>query len=107
MIRGRLRRLRPGGEERGEDEFVKIDPRELSDLFAAPNWLRDAGFTSWLLVGVVLLLVGVIAILSITHAIVIPLIVAGVIAAVAVQLVDLLKRHGVPRGIGALLVLLL
>jgi predicted PurR-regulated permease PerM len=107
MIRGRLRRLRPGGEERGEDEFVEIDPRELSDLFAAPNWLRDAGFTSWLLVGVVLLLVGVIAILSITHAIVIPLIVAGVIAAVAVQLVDLLKRHGMPRGIGALLVLLL
>jgi predicted PurR-regulated permease PerM len=33
--------------------------------------------------------------------------VAGVIAAVAVQQVDLLARHGLPRGLGALLVLLL
>jgi predicted PurR-regulated permease PerM len=105
MIRGRLRRLRGG--DRGDDEYIEIDPGELSGLFAAPNWLRDAGFTSWLLVGVVLLVAGVIWLLTLTSSIVIPLLVASVIAAVAGQLVDLLNRHGMPRGLGALVVLLL
>jgi putative heme transporter len=81
-------------------------PNELSGLFSAPRWLRDAGFTSWLLVGVVLLLGGVIWILSETSVIVIPVVVAGVIAAVAGQLVSWLKRRGLPRGLGAALVLL-
>ena len=53
-----------------------------SGLFAAPNWLRDAGFTAWLLVGVILLAVGVVWFLSLTAVIFVPLIVAGVIAAV-------------------------
>ena len=88
MIRGRLRR-RPDGEDR--DEFIEIDPGELSGLFAAPRWLRDAGFTAWLLVGVVLLLVGVVWLLSLTHVIFVPLIVAGVIAAVAEPLVSVLE----------------
>ena len=51
-------------------------------LFAAPNWLRDAGFTAWLLVGVILLAVGVVW-FSLTAVIFVPLIVAGVISAVA------------------------
>jgi putative heme transporter len=106
MIRGRLRRLRPGGEQ-PDDEFIEIDPAELSGLFAAPSWLRDAGFTSWLLVGVVLLVAGIVWLLSLTHVIFVPLVTAGVIAAVAGQLVTLLKRHGVPRALGAALVLLL
>jgi putative heme transporter len=105
MIRGRLRRLRGGDRE--DDEFIEIDPGELSGLFAAPNWLRDGGFTSWLLVGVVLLLAGVVWVLTLTSSIFIPLLVAAVIAAVAGQLVDLLHRHRVPRGLGALGVLLL
>jgi len=58
MIRGRLRRLRGGGDAEQADEYIEIDPSELSGLFAAPNWLRDAGFTAWPLVGVVLLLAG-------------------------------------------------
>jgi putative heme transporter len=106
MIRGRLRRLR-GAEGHEEDQYIEIDPGELSGLFAAPGWLRDAGFTSWLLVGVVVLLAGVVWLLTLTSVIFIPLVVAGVIAAVAGQLVALLNRHGVPRGLGALLVLLL
>jgi predicted PurR-regulated permease PerM len=107
MIRGRLRRLRGAGESERAEEYIEIDPSELSGLFAAPSWLRDAGFTAWLLVGVVVLLVGAVWLLTLTQVIFIPLIVAGVIAAVAVQLVDLLKRHGLPRGLGAALVLLL
>jgi putative heme transporter len=106
MIRGRLRRLRRAGEgERAE--YVEIDPGELTGLFAAPGWLRDAGITAWLLVGIVVLLAGVVWLATLTEIILIPVIVAGVIAAVAVQLVDLLARHGLPRGLGALLVLLL
>jgi putative heme transporter len=106
MIRGRLRRLRPDTVET-EDEFIEIDPAELSGLFAAPGWLRDAGFTAWLLVGVVILVAGVVWLLELTQVIFIPLVAAVVIAAVASQLVRFLKRHGVPRSLGAALVLLL
>jgi putative heme transporter len=45
-------------------------------------------------------------VLSITHTIVMPLIAAGVVAAVASPLVAWLARHRVPRGLGAVLVLL-
>jgi len=106
MIRGRFRRPR-GAEGHEEDQYIEIDPGELSGLFAAPGWLRDAGFTSWLLVGIVVLLAGVVWLLTLTAVISIPLVVAGVIAAVAGQLVGFLNRHGVPRGLGALLLLLL
>jgi putative heme transporter len=103
MIRGRLRRRK--GDDGGE-EFFEIDPRELSGVFAAPNWLRDAGFSSWLLVGVALLTAAIVSLLALTQSIVIPVVLAGVIAAVAGPLVSWLKRHGVPRGLGAALVLL-
>jgi len=105
MIRGRLLRRRGSGAQAG-DEFVEIDPRELTGLFTAPQWLRDLGFTSWLFVGVVLLLVGLIWILSLTQVIVVPVIVAGVVAAVAEPLVSWLKGRRVPRALGAALVLL-
>jgi hypothetical protein len=59
MIRGRLhRRHKDGQRGQTEDEFVEIDPSELTGLFATPRWLRDMGLTAWLLVGVTLLLVG-------------------------------------------------
>jgi predicted PurR-regulated permease PerM len=106
MIRGRLRRLR-GAEGQEGDQYIELDPGELSGLFAAPGWLRDAGFSAWLLVGIVVLMAGVVWLLTLTAVIFIPLVVAGVIAAVAVQLVDLLNRHRVPRALGALLVLIL
>jgi len=73
---------------------------------AAPRWLRDLGFTSWLLVGVTLLLVGAVWLLALTQTIVMPLIAAGVIAAVASPVVAWLQNHGVPRILGAVLLLL-
>jgi predicted PurR-regulated permease PerM len=103
VIRGRLRRRREG---EGSEELIEIDPGELSGLFSAPAWLRDAGFTAWLLVGIVLLVVGVVWFLSLTSVIFVPLVVAGVIAAVTEPLVSLLGRRGVPRLAGTLLVLL-
>lgn len=104
MFRGRLRR--PGRERDAvEDEVIEIEPGALSGLFAAPQWLRDLGFSAWLLVGVAAALVGAIWLLSLTEAIVMPVITAGIIASVATPLVDWLRRHGVPRGAGAGLVL--
>jgi len=87
------------------DEVVEISPGELSGLFAAPQWLRDLGFSAWLLVGVGAALVAVIWLLSLTETIVMPVITAGIIAAVAGPLVDRLRGIGLPRGIGAALVL--
>jgi putative heme transporter len=106
MIRGRLWR-RGDDERQGDEEFVEIHPAELSGVFSAPRWLRDAGLTAWLLVGVTVLLVGLVWLASLTSVIVVPVIVAAVIAAVAGQLVSLLARHRIPRGLGAVLVLML
>jgi predicted PurR-regulated permease PerM len=74
--------------------------------FAAPTWLRDLGFTSWLLVGFVLIIVGVVWLLDETSTIVMPVILAAIIGAVAGPLVGWLERHRVPRAGGAILVLL-
>lgn len=88
-----------------EDEVIEIEPGALSGLFAAPQWLRDLGFSSWLLVGFGAALVAFVWLLSLTETIVLPVITAGIIASVAAPLVDWLKRRGVPRGIGAALVM--
>jgi putative heme transporter len=104
ILRGRLRPGREGAG--GADEVIEIDPSELSGLFAAPQWLRDLGFSAWLLVGAGAALIGAIWLLSLTETIVLPVIVAGIIASVASPLVDWLRRRGIPRGIGAGLVFL-
>jgi predicted PurR-regulated permease PerM len=90
-----------------KERVIEVQPGELSGIFAAPKWMRDLGFSSWLLVGVAAALVGAIWLLSLTHTIVMPLITAGIIASVASPLVDWLRRHGIPRGAGAGLVFLL
>lgn len=105
ILRGRLRR--PGREEAPTgEELVEIEPGELSGLFASPGWLRDLGFSSWLLVGVAAALFGAVWFLSLTHTIVMPVITAAIIASVTSPAVDWLKRHGVPRGAGAAIVFL-
>jgi putative heme transporter len=55
---------------------------------------------------VTLLLVGLVWLLSLTHTIVMPVITAGVVAAVASPLIAWLGRHGVPRGLAAALLML-
>lgn len=90
----------------GEDGLIETQPGALSGIFAAPKWMRDLGFSSWLLVGVAAALVGAIWLLSLTHTIVLPVITAGIIASVSSPLVDWLRERGVPRGIGAGLVFL-
>jgi predicted PurR-regulated permease PerM len=79
---------------------------ERNAQFSAPTWLRNLGFTSWLLVGFVLVIVGLIWLLSETSTIVTPVILAAVLGAVAGPAVGRLERHRVPRIGGAILVLL-
>jgi predicted PurR-regulated permease PerM len=74
--------------------------------FSAPPWLRNLGFSSWLLVGFVLIIVGVIWLVGQTSTIVMPVILAAVLGAVAGPAVDWMQRHRVPRVGGAILVLL-
>jgi predicted PurR-regulated permease PerM len=88
------------------DQPAEIEVAELTQALAAPGWLRDAGATAWLLVGITLFLVGAVWIASLTQTIVGPVITATVVAAVASPLVRWLAGHRVPRGLGAALVLL-
>lgn len=114
-----MRRMRPtlhwrvrhesageGPDGDGDTEFVEIDTRELSGIFAAPAWLRDLGIMAWLLVGVTALLAGLVWLLSLTATIVTPVVTAGILAAVLSPIVRWLKRRGMPRGAGAGIVLL-
>jgi putative heme transporter len=90
----------------GDDAaFVEIRPGELSRVFAVPSWLRDLGLMSWLLVGTLVLLGGVVWLLSLTEVIVVPVIAATIMAAVLSPVVGWLARHGLGRGGGAALVL--
>jgi putative heme transporter len=100
-----MRRPRMPARERGDDGPIPFEPHELSGLFSAPRWLRDLGVSAWLAVGVALFVVALIWILSLTHTIVAPLITAALVAAVASPLVAWLQRRGVPRLLGAALVL--
>ena len=74
--------------------------------FAAPTWLRDLGFASWLLVGFVLIIIGGIWLLGETSTIVMPVIVGGVLGAVAGPAVGWMEGHRIPRLAGAILILL-
>ncbi|HEY1273521.1 MAG TPA: AI-2E family transporter [Thermoleophilaceae bacterium] len=75
-------------------------------MFSAPVWLRNLGFASWLLVGFVLIIVGLVWLLGQTSTIVMPVILALVLGAVAGPIVDKLERRRVPRAAGAGIVLL-
>jgi predicted PurR-regulated permease PerM len=84
----------------------EIDPAELSGVFRAPQWLRDLGVASWLLIGILVFLAGLVWLFSLTSVIVLPVLTAAVIAAVASGPVGWMARHRVPRALGAALVLL-
>jgi putative heme transporter len=72
-----------------------------------PLWFRRAGIGSWLVVGMVLVLVGATWLLGKTATIVEPLIVGFVFGAIAGLFVDRLEAHGWPRAAGAGLLVVL
>jgi predicted PurR-regulated permease PerM len=92
-----------------EHQVVELDTeqlRNLSNVFSAPKWLRDAGIASWLLGGVALLLVGVVWILALTETITGPVMIGTVVAVVASPAVAWLEQHRVGRTGGAALAVL-
>lgn len=101
-----LRGSRPADGAAHEPVGVPPVPRDLGGLFVAPRWLADLGRTSWLIVGVTLATAALVTVLALTRTIVMPVIAASVVAAVTSPIVAWLQRHGVRRGIGAILVLL-
>jgi predicted PurR-regulated permease PerM len=77
----------------------------LRGAFRTPRWLRDLGRTSWLLVGLLLVVVGLIWLLAETYTIVGPMVCALIVSVVAMPVVRILDRH-MPRALAAALVLL-
>jgi predicted PurR-regulated permease PerM len=78
----------------------------LSSSFAPGRTLRDLGRTSWFLIGILGLIVGIFLLLAKAETIVGPVVVASVVAAVFAPLVSRLSRRRIPRIAGAALVLL-
>jgi putative heme transporter len=103
-MRGR-RHPASGTQPDGDGANVELQPAQLAGMFAAPRWLRDLGVMAWLLVGVAALLVGSIWLLAAVNTIVVPVITAGILAAVLSPVVGLAARR-MPRGLAAALVFL-
>jgi putative heme transporter len=108
-MRGRFRLRRSAGEGPDEtpgEEYIQIDARELTGVLNVPDWLRNLGLMSWFLVGFAVLLVGAVYLVGLTKVIAIPVIVASIVAAVCSPVIAWMKRHRIPRGLGAVLMLL-
>jgi len=75
-------------------------------VFAPPRWLRDLGLLAWIVVGLGVVLAGSIAMIDILSTIVLPVLTAGILAAVASPGVAKMQRHRIPRAAGAGIVLL-
>ena len=107
MRRRRVRQEQDRAASPGEDATsVDIDPARLSHVFAVPSWLRDLGLMSWLVVGCLVLLAGVVSLLAVTSTIVVPVITAAIMAAVLSPVVSWLARHRLGRGGAAAIVFL-
>ena len=112
-ITGRFRRSHTAPEEgdapppSAETTYVsELEEIELTGVFAAPQWLRDLGFMSWLVAGAGIVLVGLAWLMALTSTIVLPVTVAAVLAAVLAPVVGFLERKGVNRGIATFIVFL-
>ena len=109
-MRGKMKihRGKSGAPKGSEDsrQTVEISTSELENIFTVPDWLKNIGFMSWLLVGVVLLGARLLWLAALAQVIVVPVVVAMIIATVGSPLVAKLKSWGLPRGLGALLVML-
>jgi len=103
-IRARL--ADPPDGDHDDSPVLEIEPGELSRVFVAPAWLRDAGIVAWLLLGIVAVLVGTVYLLGLTSSIFVPVVTATMIAAVVAPVVAWMQSKGIPRGAAAGLMLL-
>jgi putative heme transporter len=88
------------------DDTATTGRAQLSNAFRTPSWLRNLGRSSWLLVGFLALVVGLIWLLAETYTIVGPMVCALIVSVVAMPIVKLLDRH-MPRALAAALVLIM
>src|SRR3954462_10425047 len=102
-IRARL--ADPPDGDHDDSPVLEIEPGELSRVFVAPAWLRDAGIVAWLLLGIVAVLVGTVYVLGLTSSIFVPVVTATMIAAVVAPVVAWMQSKGIPRGAAAGLML--
>ncbi len=77
----------------------------LRDSLGTPRWLRDLGRSSWLLVGLLAVVAGLMWLLAATYTIVGPMVAALIVSVVAMPIVRWLDRH-MPRALAAAIVLL-
>jgi predicted PurR-regulated permease PerM len=89
-----------------QSSLTREDLAGLSTSFAPGRLTRDLGRTSWFLIGIFGLVVGLLLLLAKAETIVGPVVVASVVAAVSAPLVSRLAHRRVPRAAGAALVLL-
>ncbi len=107
MPLGRLFHRKPHAEaDDTAADAADIDVSQLPGIFRSPEWLRDLGILAWFLVGVGVVLVGAVWIFAQISSIAIPVVVGGIIAAVAGPLVSWMGRHRIPRAAGAAIVTL-
>jgi putative heme transporter len=103
--------VQPTGPETGDqrDDSGVVDvPVECSESRLLPTrvplWLQTLGRAAWLSVGIALAIVIAVVFAGLISDLLIPLIFATILAAIFVPLVDRLQRMGVPRSLGASLV---
>jgi predicted PurR-regulated permease PerM len=72
--------------------------------FAVPRWAGDAGRWSWIIIGVLILLVALIALAAATRVLVVAALFAVLLGGTFLPVVDKLAKHRFPRWLGALLV---
>jgi len=72
-----------------------------------PEWIQTAGRGAWLLVGIAAAIVIALLFAALISDLLIPLIFATILAAIFVPLVDRLQHMGIPRSLGASLVVVI
>jgi predicted PurR-regulated permease PerM len=73
--------------------------------FRVPGWVRRAGTTSWMFIGMMIALAVLLGLIAATRDITAPLAIGIFLAIVFVPIVNWLEEHGVKRALGAAIVL--
>ncbi len=85
------------------DPGPDLSPDDGHERWRIPSWLRLVGSSSWYAIGIVILIAAFAWFVKTTQAIIIPFIIAGLLAPMLSPLASRLERHGIKRWVGALL----
>lgn len=96
-------------DDTSQDSRTVSDHLQVSDPVVErrlpPAWLDRLGRSGWAFLGIVGSLVVVVLALTALREIVVPLILSAFLGVIFAPTVDRLERHGVPRGLGSVLVI--